>query len=330
MVKIATRDKRAKGRTRSPNRYLSATPRGRLAVRVWNNRTIYFLIIPIMVMFVIFNYIPMAGIFMAFNDFKLNRGFMGIFTSPWVGLKHFNRLFGNPYIFKVLFNTLSLSLLKLVFVFPAPIIFAILLNELKNLRFKRVIQTITYLPNFLSAVVVVGLVQGLLSPTYGIVNAIRDALGLNTIHYLASANYFRGILVGADLWKSFGWGAIVYLAAITSIDSELYEAAMIDGAGRFRRIWHITLPGMKSVIALYLILNIGYILSASFDMVFLLKSDSVMSVADTVELYAYRMGMQGSSYSFGAAIGLFQGVVGLILVSLSNFAAKKMDTPGIW
>jgi putative aldouronate transport system permease protein len=272
----------------------------------------------------------MIGVLMAFNNYQLRLGMSGIFSSPWVGLDHFKRLFANPYIYQVLFNTIWLALLKLIFCFPAPIVFALLLNELNNVYFKRIIQTITYLPNFISAVVIMGLVQSLLSPTYGTLNSVRELLGLERIHFLAEADYFRSILVGIDLWKWFGWGAIVYLAAITTIDVEQYEAAYLDGAGRIRRMWHITLPGIKSIIALYLILDVGNILNVGFEMIFLLQSPTVLRVADTIDLYTYRMGIEQINYSFGTAVGLFKSVIGLILITGANYIAKKLDTPGVW
>lgn len=298
--------------------------------RIKKNKSIYMLITPVIVCFIIFNYVPMLGVLMAFNNYKMGLGFSGIFMSPWVGFEHFLRLFSNPYIYIVLRNTIWISLLKLFFCFPAPILFALLLNEIRGTKFKRSVQTITYLPHFLSAVVVMGLVQGLFSPSYGMVNAIRNAFGMNTVHYLAKTEYFRSIIVGIDLWKGFGWGAIVYLAAITSIDSELYESATIDGAGRLQKTIYITIPGIFHIIALYLILNVGNILNAGFEMIFLLQSPTVMSVADIIDIYTYRLGLQEANYSFGTAVGLFKSVVSLILVSITNMLAKKMGTPGIW
>jgi putative aldouronate transport system permease protein len=267
---------------------------------------------------------------MAFNNYQIRLGLAGVFTSPWVGLTHFKRLFANPYIWHVLFNTIWLSLLKLVFTFPAPIIFALLLNEVNNIFFKRIIQTITYLPNFLSAVVMMGLVHVILAPGHGLLNNLREIMGFSRIHFLAMEEYFRSILVIIDLWKGFGWGAIVYLAAITAIDLEQYEAAYLDGAGRFRRMWHITLPGLSSIIALYLIFSIGGILDAGFEMIFLLRSTTVMGVADIIDLYSYRLGFEQINYSFGTAVGLFKSVVSIILITVANYTAKKFDIPGIW
>jgi putative aldouronate transport system permease protein len=174
------------------------------------------------------------------------------------------------------------------------------------------------------------LVQGLFSPTYGVINAVRESVGLDSVHYLADPAYFRSLMVGIDLWKGFGWGAIVYLAGITTIDTEQYEAAYLDGAGRFSRMWYITIPGLKSIIALYLIFNIGSILNAGFEMIFLFKSPTVMKVADIIDIYAYRLGIEEMNYSFGTAVGLFKSVVSLILIAGANYLAKKSDNPGIW
>ena len=220
--------------------------------------------------------------------------------------------------------------MKILFTFPAPILFALMLNEIRTNFFKRAVQTITYLPNFLSSIVIYGLVLGLFSPTYGLINAARDLMGIETVHYIAKTQYYRSIMVGIDLWRGFGWGAIVYLAAISGIDSEQYEAAIIDGAGRMQRIWYITLPGLSGIIALYLILNVGNIMNAGFEMIFLTQSATVMRVADIIDIFTYRIGLREANYSFGTAAGLFKSVVGLILVIGANHIAKKLDTPGIW
>lgn len=313
-----------------PKPYTGTTKGAKLWSEVKKYKVVYLLMLPAVACFVIFSYLPMAGIVMAFNEYKIGRGFAAIFTSPWVGLDHFKRLFGSVFFYRVFANTVIINVLKLIFVFPAPILLAILLNEVRSTHFKKVVQTVSYLPNFLSAVVVYGLVLSFLSPTYGLLNAILYQFGLQPVHYLAQPQYFRSILVILDVWRYTGWDAIIYLAAITSIEQELYEAAYIDGANKFKRIWHITLPSISEVILLMFILRIGYILSADFETVFLLYSPPVYSVGDIIDTFVYREGLVNSEYSFTTAVGFFKSTVGLVLIIAVNKFAKRFGKTGIW
>lgn len=298
--------------------------------RIYKNRLIYLLILPVILCFILYSYVPMLGILMAFKDYKISKGFMGIFTSPGVGWDNFRSLFNSPYFFRVLGNTLLISFYKIIYVFPAPILFALLLNELRSTSFKRIVQTVTYLPNFLSAVVVTGLAISVFSPTYGMINAILVSLGKEPVFFLAQTEYFRSIIVGIDMWKGTGWSAIIYLAAITTIDQQLYEAAIIDGARKLRQIWHITLPGISDLIVLLLIFRVGDILNAGFDQIFLLYSPPVYSVGDIIDTYVYREGLINANYGLSTAVGLFKSAAGLVMIIVTNSLAKKFGKQGIW
>lgn len=289
----------------------------------------FLIILPLACIFV-YNYVPMVGIIISFKDYKITRGFAGIFTSPDVGLRHFQRLFTSDKFFSVLANTLIISTYKIIFTFPAPIIFALLLNELKSRLFKRFVQTISYLPHFLSMVIVYGVVLAVISPSYGLVNMLMQYFGHESVYFLAEQKIFRGLLVVVDLWTSTGWGAIIYLAAITSIDNELYNSADIDGATRFKKIIHITIPGIMPIIVLLLIFRLGSILNAGFEQVLLFYSPPVYPVGDIIDTYVYRQGLTMADYSYSTAVGLFNSVVSLIFILISNKFAHKLGHQGIW
>ncbi|MFY9176789.1 MAG: ABC transporter permease subunit [Caldicoprobacterales bacterium] len=290
----------------------------------------YFLLIPGLLYLIIFHYIPMFGIIISFKDYQPFMGVKGIFTSQWVGFKHFQKFFNSYYFWDILGNTLTISLLKFIFGFPAPIVFALLLNEVRNKKFMKTVQTISYLPHFLSWVVVSGLLVTLLSMDNGLINIIREAMGRESIMFLGDPRYFRQVLVVSDIWKGIGWGSIVYLAAISGVDQEMYEAAYIDGANRWRRIWHITLPSISNIVVIMLIFNVGGLLNAGFEQIFLLYSPSVYSVADIIDTFVYREGLQSNNYSYATAVGLFKSLVSMFLLLLTNFIAKRLDQEGIW
>lgn len=298
---------------------------------IGKHKALYIMVLPGILYFFVFHYLPMAGIVIAFQDFKPAQGIASIFNGDnWVGLKHFMRFFESHYFTRVFVNTVAISLLKLVFVFPMPIILALLLNEVRNQKFKRIVQSVSYLPHFLSWVIVASLIQFLLSPTTGFVNQVRVLLGLDTIFFLGSPDHFRSILVVADIWKGIGWGSIIYLASISGIDESLYEAATIDRANRLQQILYITLPGIRDIISIQLILNIGSLLNAGFEQVFLLYSPAVYNVADIIDTYVYREGLIETNYSFGTAVGFTKSVIALALVIATNKLAKKFDTTGLW
>jgi putative aldouronate transport system permease protein len=302
----------------------------RLWPAVKMHRFYYYLIIPGMLYFLIFDYIPMFGIIIAFKEISPFEGVSAIFTSDWVGFKHFVRFWQSYYFWNVMRNTLFISGYKLLFGFPAPILLALLLNELRVAVYKKIVQTISYLPHFISTVVVAGLTMMILSTDGGLINAVVVYFGGEPIHFLGDPHYFRSILVISHVWQSIGWGSILYLAAMAGIDPGLYEAARMDGAGRVRQAWHITLPGIAPVIVILLILSIGGLLNAGFEKVLLLYSPAVYGVADIIDTYVYREGISKLNYSFATAVGLFKNVLAMFLILGANFIARKMNHTGIW
>lgn len=291
------------------------------------NYLLYVLLIPSLAYLIIFKYIPMGGVIIAFKDFKISRGILG---SQWIGFENFRILFESLDFYRVLFNSLYLSVLQLIFQFPAPIIVAILLNEIRHQAFKRVTQTIMYLPHFISWVVLSGMIINFLSPAGGLVNQIIGFFGHEPVHFLVKSEYFRSIIISAEMWKGLGWGTIIYLAAMTSIDPSLYEAATIDGANRFKRIRYITLPGITNTIIILLVLRLGYILNNGFEQIFLLYSPTTYSVADVFETYTYRIGLLSGRFSYATAVGLFKSAVGTVLILASNRFARLFGRRALW
>jgi len=285
---------------------------------------------PCVIYFVIFKYLPMYGVIIAFKDYNGTGGFWGIISSEWIGFVNFERFFSSIYFKRLMLNTVLISTYRLIFSFPAPIILAVLINEIKNIYFKRTVQTITYMPHFLSWVVVSGLIIVLLSPVTGPVNMVIEKLGMEPIFFVSDTKYFRSLLVASEIWKSVGWGTIIYLAAITGINTEIYEAATIDGASRWQKVWNITLPSLKEIIAILFILAVGKILDENFEQIFNLYNPSVYEVSDVFETYVYRQGILQAQYSYSAAVGLFKSFVSLFLVIISNKVAKKLGAEGLW
>jgi putative aldouronate transport system permease protein len=303
---------------------------GYLKVFFVKYRYLHLMILPCMVYFILFKYFPMYGVSIAFKNYEPVGGFWGILNAPWVGFDNFRRFFGSIYFGRLLRNTLLISLYRLIFSFPAPIIMAILINEINNTIFKRAVQTITYMPHFLSWVIVSGLLIVLLSPVSGPVKYIADVFGVKPVNFLSDARYFRSLLVGSEIWKGVGWGTIIYLAAITGLDQEIYEAATIDGATRIQRIFHITLPQLMPIISIMLILAVGRILDENFEQIFNMYNPSVYEVADVFETYVYRTGIANSQYSYSAAVGLFKSVVSLLMVLFTNKVAHILGGEGLW
>lgn len=298
-----------------------------LAKDIGRNRILYLMVIPGILYFLIFRYIPMYGAIIAFKNYRILQGFTG---SPWVGLKNFQTIFSSTYFTAILVNTILISFYKLIVGTPLAVIMALLLNEVRARWFKRTVQTVTYLPHFLSWVVVFGVALQVLSPANGLANKVIVGGGGQPINFLADPQWFRSVLVASEVWKNIGWNTIIYLAALAGISLSLYEAAAVDGASRFRRIWHITLPGIRPVIVLVTMLNIGNLLSAGFDQVFVFYNPAVYGVGDIIDTWVYRQGIQGFQYSVAAAVGLFKGVVGCILLVTANWAAKRWGDSGIW
>lgn len=289
--------------------------------KIYKQRWNYIMALPMLVFFSIFAYVPMYGVTLAFKEYMIKAG---IFGSPWIGLSNFEQIIGSDIFLRTVRNTLLISIYRIIWGFPMPILFALFLNEVKNLGFKKVVQTISYMPHFVSWVIIGGIVTELLSPTRGAVNALLALFGVAPIYFMTEPVYFRSILVVTGIWKEIGWSSIIYLAAIAGISVDQYEAAEIDGASRIQRIRYITLPSILSVVAIQFILNIGGILNGGFDQVFNLYNSTVYSTGDIIDTYAYRVGMQGNmEYSMSTAISLFKNVIGLMLVMLANFGAKK-------
>jgi len=306
---------------------LSPTSKSGLGKYFKANRSLYMMLIPGMLYLFIFNYIPMGGIVIAFQNFNVVKG---IFGSEWIGLENFQYLFTSVDFYKVLRNSLLISFYKLVWGFPIPIILAILLNEVRSVKFKKFSQTALYLPYFISWVVLASIITNFLSPTDGIFNYIREMFGLEPIAFLQEPKFFRTIIVVAENWKGAGWGTIIYLAAVTGIDSQLYEAALIDGANRWQRIWHITLPGIKSTIIVMLIMRMGNVLKNGFEDIFLLLNTITLDVGEVFETYTYRIGLRGGRFSYSTAVGLFQSVVGFVMITLANKFSKKIGESSLY
>lgn len=288
---------------------------------------LYVMALPALLFLLIFKYVPMYGVIIAFKDYNLIQGVM---NSPWVGLQHFRELFMFDEFPQVVRNTLIISMIKLIFGFPAPIVLALLLNELILPRFKRIVQTVTYVPHFISWVVVGGIVIDLLSPNTGIVNKVIQALGFQPVFFMSDERWFRWILVFSDIWKEAGWGAIVYLAALLGINDELFQAATVDGAGRLRQIWHVSLPGIRSTIVILLLLRIGHVFDAGFEQVLVMYNPTVYQVADIIDTYVFRVGLGQMQFGLTTAAGLFKSAIGCVLLVAANWIARKMGEDGIF
>ncbi|MFD1953296.1 ABC transporter permease [Paenibacillus thailandensis] len=305
----------------------AARPASELRRRLWRNKWIYVMILPGLLYFLIFKYIPMFGLVISFQDYK---PFKGIFGSEWVGFEHFRRLFTEPDFWMILSNTLILFGMNLLFYFPVPIILALMLNEVRIAFFKRFFQTLVYLPHFMSWVIIVSISYVMLTMDGGIVNELLVYLGMDKINFLLSPEWFRPMYIVQVIWREAGWGTIIYLAAIASVDPQLYEAARMDGAGRFRQIWHITLPAIRSVIIVLLILKIGDVLELGFEHVYLLLNSMNRDVAEIIDTYVYTAGLRQMQFSYSAAVGFFKSLVGLVLVMIANKLSKKFGEEGIY
>ena len=298
---------------------------------VTHYRYLHLMVLPGLAFFLLFKYVPMYGIIIAFKNYKgAAGGFSAIMSAPWIGLKNFEIFFNSLYCERVFKNTIYLSILRLIFSFPAPILLALMINEIRASWFKRTVQTITYMPYFLSWVVVAGLLNTLLSPDNGAINTMIKMAGGQPVYFLTSKQWFRPILIISEIWKNIGYGSIVYLAAITGIDQEQYEAARVDGANKLQQIVHITLPALSEIIAIMLILQIGKMFDDNFDQIFNLYSPSVYEVSDVFETYVYRNGIQQSKFSYSAAVGLVKSVLALAMIVFSNKASKKLGAQGLF
>ena len=294
--------------------------------RVIRSRSIYLFVAPTILFFLVFSFIPYYGLTIAFRDFRI---YSGLSASPWVGIAHFRAMFSSPDFPRLIRNTLLISTYRIVFGFPVPILFALLLNEVRHLGVKRVIQTVTYFPHFLSWVVYGGIVLAFVQPT-GIVNEVLVRLGGERLSILTSGPQFIAMIITTDILKSFGFGAIVYLAALASVDPQLYEAAAMDGATRIQQAWHVTIPGILPVIVVMFILSLGGIMDAGFDQIFVLYNAAVLHVADIIDTYVFRIGLQNARYSLGTAVGLFKGVIGFALILTANSLIRRTGEYSLW
>ncbi|HEU8187049.1 TPA: sugar ABC transporter permease [Streptococcus pneumoniae] len=286
---------------------------------------LYLMMIPATVLLILFTYGPMYGIIMAFQDFTVFKGYTG---SPFVGLKHFQRLFSDLLFYRLFKNTFMVGVLDFLFSFPAPLIFALILNEVRKVRFKSVVQSISYLPHFIPLVVMVGIIFELFG-SYGIINSLLSSLGMEPISFFTKSEWFLPLYIGSGVWKTIGWGSIIYMGALTNIDSTLYEAADMDGANRWHKMWHVTLPSLRPTVVTLFILNAGGIMQVGFEKVFLMSSPATYEVSDVLSTYVYRQGILNSDFSYSAAVGLFNNIVALLFVLLANKIAKKLGEEGI-
>lgn len=304
---------------------VSRNPASSSRQKVWKNimkyRYIYLLfILPAAVWYIVFCYVPMYGILMAFKDYNFGLGILG---SRWVGLRYFKDFMADYDFYRIIRNTLSISMLKLIFGFPAPIILALMLNAVVNTKFKRIVQTVSYLPYFVSWVVVVTLMSNFLSPTNGVINDIRNQMGLHSIYFMGKPALFYPLVVLSDIWKNIGWGSIIYLAALTNVDPTLYEAAEIDGAGRWAKLWKITLPCIKPTIGILFIMSLGGLFRAGYEQIYLMQNPSVLSVSEVLDTYVLKKGILQGLFGYSTAVGLFQSVISLLIVLLGNYICKK-------
>ena len=290
------------------------------------NWTLYMLAIPMIVFYFLFAYKPMYGALIAFKEYKPALGFSG---SPWVGVAQFSRFFSSPFFGRLMKNTVLLSLYSLLFGFPAPIILALLLNEVRNVAFKKTVQTISYLPHFISIIVVVGMITDF-SMSTGLFNQIIEFFGGTKHPLLQDPSLYRSIYIASDIWQQIGWGSIIYLSALSGVDQQLYEAAEVDGAGRFKKLIHVTLPAITPTIVIMLILRIGSLLSIGYEKTILLYNPSTYETADIISSYVYRVGILEQGWSYSTAIGLFNSVINLVLLLMANAFSRKFTETSLW
>lgn len=290
-------------------------------------RWFYLMMLPGLLYYVIYQYLPMGGLVIAFKEYNLYKGIWG---SPWVGFENFREVFTGPDFFKLLRNTLIISLYRILFNMLPDVLLALILNEIRIQWFKRTVQTITYGPHFLSWVIVYGLTFSFLAPESGLINTWIKDFGGQPLNLLADKDFFRSLLITTDIWKNTGFGAIIYLAALATINQELYEAAVVDGAGRWKQMWHVTLPGIRNVFILLLILRIGHVMDAGFEQVYIFLNARVYDVGDIIDTWVFRRGLEELEFSIAAAVGFFKSVIGLILVLGANRLAKALGGDGIW
>lgn len=288
---------------------------------------IYLMLLPTIIWFIVFLYKPMYGLQIAFKDYSV---FRGVANSPWIGFEHFHYLFDNDQFVRAVKNTIVISALNLLFGFPAPIILALMFNEVLNATYKKTAQTIVYLPHFISSVIIAGIVITAFSPSVGIVNTVLGWLGIDSIYFLTKPEWFRPIFVGTGIWQEAGFGSIVFLAAIAGVNPSLYESAVVDGANRWQMMWRITIPAILPTIIIMLIIRIGNVMEVSFELIILLYQPATYATADVVNTFVYRQGLQNGQYDFAAAAGLFNAVVAFVLVMAANTLSRRYSRTSLW
>ncbi len=301
-------------------------PKQHIIKQIKHSKYLYLIFLFPLLYYVVFHYAPMYGVIVSFKDYNIVKGIWG---SPWAGLKHFEKFVKDPYFWKVVRNTFLMSFYNILWGFPVPILLAIMLNEVKHAKFKRVIQSISYLPHFISTVVLCGMLVNLLS-TDGLLNQLVRNLGGKSVQFLMYPQYFRTIYVSSSIWQSAGWTSIIYLAALTGIDPEILDAATIDGANRLQRIKHVTIPAITPTISTMLIMNLGRMMNLGYEKVLLLYNGSTYETADIISTYVYRRGILGNSFSYATAVGLFQSVIGIVLLVMANKVSRKLSETSLW
>ncbi|WP_320128858.1 ABC transporter permease subunit [uncultured Sphaerochaeta sp.] len=302
-----------------------------LSKRNWNRgKYLVIMMIPVMAYYILFCYLPMVGLYMGFTQFRPGAGFSGIFSSKFVGLKWFRQFFQSPYAFRLIRNTFLLSFYSLIFGFPIPIFFAICITQIQNKTVQKSAQVLTYLPYFISTVVVVGMINNFLSPSSGIINQLIVACGGKPVNFLGQPQYFRAIYVLSGSWQSFGFNSIIFVAAIMAIPPELYEAMDVDGASKLKKVWYLVLPSISSTIILLLIMSLGNLLNVGFEKVYLLYSPGIYETADVIQTYVYRQGIENHNYGYATAVGLFNSVITFAIVFLSNRFSRKLTETSVW
>ena len=302
----------------------------KLQITLDQNKYLLIMFLPVAIYFLIFSYLPMVGLWMAFTDYRLGSGLTGIFSSPYVGLRWFRDFFESMYSWRLIRNTFLLSFFSLLFGFPVPIIFALAVTQIKMKPLQKSIQAVTYLPYFISTVVVCSLVVNFLSPTEGIINHFLNSLGMKSINFMSLPHWFRPIYVISGIWQGFGFNSIIYVAAIMGVPPELYEAMHVDGANKVQIIWHLVLSYIRPTIILLLIMNLGQLMSVGFEKVYLLYNSAVYETADVIQTYVYRQGIQSSNYAYATAVGLFNSVVNFTIVFLANKVSRKLVGTAVW
>ncbi len=305
----------------------SKNKKGTLWSRIIACRELYFMLLLPIIWYVLFLYTPMYGILIAFKDYRPAKGIWG---SEWIGFEHFARFFSGFYFNRIVGNTLVINFLSLLFGFPFPIFFALLLGELRSTRFRKILQNVAYIPHFLSAVIIVSIMQLIFNPNTGVYNMIREMLGLSTTNYFASVSAFKPMYIISGIWQNMGWDAILYIAALAGIDPTLYEAAAIDGAGRLQKIWHISLPGISSTITIMLLLRCGQIMNIGYEKVLLMQNSLNQASSDVISTYVYRVGILEGNFDYSTAISLFNSVCNVILLVIANFIAKRVNNTSLW